>query len=93
MSLFLGLDVRIKVETTPIIQELHAANLRTIMVTGDNINTALSVAKECKIVENGRIIVVSAVRNEQGKLEPHFMVNDTLRSDSKTTAVIDMEKR
>ena len=49
---FLGLIVfenRIKKETKPIIEQLHNAKMRTIMVTGDHIQTALSVARECKI--------------------------------------------
>ena len=47
----LGLIVfenRIKKETKPIIEQLHNAKMRTIMVTGDHIQTALSVARECK---------------------------------------------
>ena len=49
---FLGLIVfenRIKKETKPIIEQLHNAKMRIIMVTGDHIQTALSVARECKI--------------------------------------------
>lgn len=41
----------LKPETTKVIEELHEAKLRTIMITGDNIMTALSVAKECKMVK------------------------------------------
>lgn len=47
---------RIKSETKPTIEELHRAQVRTIMVTGDHIQTALSVAKECKMIpENGKV--------------------------------------
>lgn len=48
---FLILLNRLKPETTHIIEELQAANLRTVMITGDNIMTALSVAKDCKIIQ------------------------------------------
>ena len=44
----LGLIVfenRIKRETKPVIEKLHRAKVRTIMVTGDHIQTALSVAR------------------------------------------------
>ena len=54
---FLGLIVfenRIKKETKPIIEQLHNAKMRTIMVTGDHIQTALSVARECKILSISR---------------------------------------
>ena len=56
---FLGLIVfenRIKKETKPIIEQLHNAKMRTIMVTGDHIQTALSVARECKILSISRKI-------------------------------------
>jgi len=47
---------RIKSETKPTIEELHKAQVRTVMVTGDHIQTALSVAKECKMIpDNGKV--------------------------------------
>lgn len=49
----------LKPETTNVIEELHAAKLRTIMITGDNIMTALSVAKDCKMVKpNEEVYIV-----------------------------------
>lgn len=61
---FLGLLVmenRLKPETTPIIHQLLEANIRTIMVTGDNMLTALSVARECGMVDKtDKIILVQA---------------------------------
>jgi magnesium-transporting ATPase (P-type) len=61
---FLGLIImenRLKPQTTPIINKLKAANIRTIMCTGDNILTALSVARDCDMIgEDERVIVVEA---------------------------------
>ena len=61
---FLGLIImenRLKPQTTPIINKMKAANIRTIMCTGDNILTALSVARDCDMIgENERVIVVEA---------------------------------
>lgn len=37
-------------ETTPIIKELHDAKIRTLMVTGDNVMTAISVSRKCGMV-------------------------------------------
>ncbi|XP_057652455.1 polyamine-transporting ATPase 13A3-like isoform X1 [Diorhabda carinulata] len=51
------LENRLKPLTTPCIQELNDANIRVIMVTGDNILTALSVAKDCEIVPPGQSII------------------------------------
>lgn len=44
------MENKLKPETKPIIQQLQSANVRTIMVTGDNILTAISVAKQCSLV-------------------------------------------
>ncbi|KAL5013801.1 hypothetical protein ScPMuIL_008071 [Solemya velum] len=62
--IFLGLVVmenRLKPETTPVISELNKVNIRTVMVTGDNMLTAISVARECGMVDRGeRVILVQA---------------------------------
>ncbi|KAK3592581.1 hypothetical protein CHS0354_018848 [Potamilus streckersoni] len=58
--IFLGLLVmenKLKPETTPIIHKLKEANIRTIMITGDNMLTALSVARECTMVEASDIVI------------------------------------
>ncbi|VDO13719.1 unnamed protein product [Rodentolepis nana] len=61
---FLGLLVmenRLKPESAPEIKLLKSANIRPVMVTGDNMLTALSVARDCEMIdEMDRIIIVSA---------------------------------
>ncbi|XP_026733922.1 probable cation-transporting ATPase 13A3 [Trichoplusia ni] len=50
---FLGLVImenRVKAATTGIIRELKEANIHVVMITGDNVLTAVSVAKECGIL-------------------------------------------
>ncbi|EAR98775.2 E1-E2 ATPase family protein (macronuclear) [Tetrahymena thermophila SB210] len=50
------MENKLKPITTDIIQELQSANIRTIMVTGDNALTAISVGRQCKIIdENKRV--------------------------------------
>uniref|UniRef100_A0A2C9M2A2 Cation-transporting P-type ATPase C-terminal domain-containing protein n=1 Tax=Biomphalaria glabrata TaxID=6526 RepID=A0A2C9M2A2_BIOGL len=70
---FLGLLVmenRLKPQSAPVICELNDADIRTIMVTGDNMLTALSVARECKMVDLGeRIILVQAYPPQAGQSE------------------------
>ena len=51
---------RLKPSTCSVIGELQAAKLRTIMVTGDNINTAVSVAKESGIIDYGVVVIATA---------------------------------
>lgn len=61
---FLGLLVmenRLKPESAPAIGLLKSANIRPVMITGDNMLTALSVARDCEMIdEMDRIIIVSA---------------------------------
>ena len=47
---FLLLENRLKPDTAQVIHGLKRAGLRSVMVTGDNIQTAISVARECGIV-------------------------------------------
>merc|ERR1719474_1539992 len=57
---FLGLIImenRLKSASVEVIKELKNACIRTIMVTGDNILTAVSVARDCGIVPHGEDII------------------------------------
>ncbi|XP_046673122.1 polyamine-transporting ATPase 13A3-like isoform X2 [Homalodisca vitripennis] len=67
---FLGLVVlenRLKPQTTGVIDILRAAHIRTVMVTGDNVLTALSVARDCGIIPPGqRVITVNATTPHNG---------------------------
>lgn len=42
---------KLKEATNGIIQTLNQANIRTIMATGDNVLTAISVGRQCNIVD------------------------------------------
>ena len=53
------------------IQQLHKAKLRVIMITGDNFDTALSVSKECGILTPDlKVIAVHAHFRPGADLEP-----------------------
>lgn len=69
---FLGLLImenRLKNETRPVLQELSEARIRTVMVTGDNLQTAITVAKNSEMIPVGsQVIIVEA--NEPGDLVP-----------------------
>uniref|UniRef100_A0A915Q6N6 Cation-transporting P-type ATPase N-terminal domain-containing protein n=1 Tax=Setaria digitata TaxID=48799 RepID=A0A915Q6N6_9BILA len=45
------MENRLKSQTVGVIHQLNKAHIRTVMVTGDNILTALSVARECGIIQ------------------------------------------
>ncbi|XP_069831155.1 probable cation-transporting ATPase 13A4 [Dendropsophus ebraccatus] len=61
---FLGLLIlenRLKPETKPVLQELSAANIRTVMITGDNLQTAITVARTSGLVPmDSNVILVEA---------------------------------
>ncbi|KAJ2946942.1 hypothetical protein O0L34_g16288 [Tuta absoluta] len=58
---FLVMQNSLKPETTQVIKDLHEANLRLVMVTGDNIMTAMSVARGCSMVlPHQKLLLVTA---------------------------------
>jgi cation-transporting P-type ATPase 13A2 len=58
---FVILENRLKEDSEKVIKILNDACIRTIMVTGDNILTAVSVAKDCDMVlEDQSIIIVNS---------------------------------
>ncbi|XP_054556429.1 probable cation-transporting ATPase 13A5 isoform X2 [Talpa occidentalis] len=69
---FLGLLImenRLKKETKPILKELREAHIRTVMITGDNLQTAITVAKNSEMIPQGsQVILVEA--NEPGEYAP-----------------------
>jgi cation-transporting ATPase 13A3/4/5 len=48
---FIIFENKLKPATSGVIKELLESNIKTVMVTGDNILTAISVARECGMVE------------------------------------------
>ncbi|XP_066981982.1 polyamine-transporting ATPase 13A2-like [Macrobrachium rosenbergii] len=61
---FIGLLIlqnMLKPETTPVIHQLKAANIRSVMVTGDNILTAISVARDCGMVDVADSVLMAKV--------------------------------
>ena len=62
---FIIFENKLKDASTDTLQELNEANIRTIMCTGDNILTAISVGRECGIIDYGHCYV------------PHFLDGDS----------------
>ena len=48
---FIIFENKLKAATNEIIDELNQANIREVMCTGDNILTAISVARECNLID------------------------------------------
>lgn len=69
---FLGLLImenRLKKETTQVLRELQEACIRTVMITGDNIQTAITVAKNSGMIPEGSQVIL-AEANEPEKFLP-----------------------
>ncbi|XP_077146439.1 putative cation-transporting ATPase 13A4 [Ranitomeya variabilis] len=66
---FLGLLIfenQLKPETSSVLQELIEANIRTVMVTGDNLQTAVTVGKKSGMIpSNSNIIMLEACEPEK----------------------------
>ncbi|PIA91964.1 putative cation-transporting ATPase [Cercospora beticola] len=69
---FIIFENKLKETTTDIITELREANIRTVMCTGDNILTAISVARECGVIDKSAHCFV-----------PHFVEGDAHTALSK----------
>ncbi|XP_016944123.1 LOW QUALITY PROTEIN: polyamine-transporting ATPase 13A3 [Drosophila suzukii] len=54
---FVILENRLKPDTAKVIKALNSAKIRTIMITGDNILTAMSVARDCGIVSASQAVI------------------------------------
>ncbi|XP_069775899.1 polyamine-transporting ATPase 13A3-like isoform X2 [Narcine bancroftii] len=69
---FLGLIMmqnRLKPRSIPIISELQRAHIRMVMVTGDNMLTALSVARESGMIPpHGKVIITEATPPKDGQV-------------------------
>ncbi|KAK2504289.1 hypothetical protein MC885_010922, partial [Smutsia gigantea] len=58
----------LKPQTTPVIQALRRTHIRTVMVTGDNLQTAVTVAQSCGMVgPQERLVIIHATPPEQGQ--------------------------
>ncbi|XP_028343596.1 polyamine-transporting ATPase 13A2 isoform X6 [Physeter macrocephalus] len=58
----------LKPQTTPVIQALRRTHIRTVMVTGDNLQTAVTVAQGCGMVgPQERLVIIHANPPERGQ--------------------------
>ncbi|XP_073434755.1 probable cation-transporting ATPase 13A4 [Dendrobates tinctorius] len=63
---FLIMENKLKPETKPVIQELTEAKIRTVMITGDNLQTACTIGKASGMIPPGsELIVIEANAPEE----------------------------
>uniref|UniRef100_A0A8C5QBH1 Cation-transporting ATPase n=1 Tax=Leptobrachium leishanense TaxID=445787 RepID=A0A8C5QBH1_9ANUR len=64
---FLIMENKLKSETKPVLQELKSANIRTVMVTGDNLHTACTVGMNSGMVpESTDLLILEANEPKEG---------------------------
>lgn len=83
---FAGLIVfenKLKPQTQPVIKTLNNAGLRTLMCTGDNVLTAVSVGRECGMISPNVTIIVGYL-NESNELRFEGVDNPLLKLDPYT---------
>lgn len=61
---FIVFENRLKPTTAATLKQLREANMRTVMCTGDNVLTAVSVAKECSLVEPDSKVYIASFNYE-----------------------------
>lgn len=61
---FIVFENRLKPSTTGVLKQLSDANLRTVMCTGDNLLTAVSVARECGLVKEDLTFIPTFTEND-----------------------------
>ncbi|XP_066203939.1 polyamine-transporting ATPase 13A3 isoform X2 [Saccopteryx leptura] len=93
---FMGLIImqnKLKQETPAVLEDLHKANIRTVMVTGDNMLTAVSVARDCgMILPQDKVIIAEALPPKDGKVAKiNWHYADTLTQCSSSSSAIDSE--
>ena len=55
---FLILENKLKPSTTEVIQKLTACEIRSVMATGDNVLTAISVARQCEMISPTKEVIL-----------------------------------
>uniref|UniRef100_A0A182NV43 Cation-transporting ATPase n=1 Tax=Anopheles dirus TaxID=7168 RepID=A0A182NV43_9DIPT len=74
---FVILENRLKTDTEEVIESLNAASIRSVMVTGDNLLTAASVAHDCGMILPGQnLVTVTAHVDRTVSPERYFLSYD-----------------
>uniref|UniRef100_A0AAY4A7F1 P-type ATPase A domain-containing protein n=1 Tax=Denticeps clupeoides TaxID=299321 RepID=A0AAY4A7F1_9TELE len=98
---FLGLIImqnKLKPETPRVLQDLRLANIRTVMITGDNMLTAISVARDCGMIDPQERVIIAEAQAPRGgqaaKIYWHYADSPTpLVADMASDTVVDYEQR
>jgi cation-transporting ATPase 13A3/4/5 len=89
---FIIFENKLKPTTTAVLTELRESNIGTVMVTGDNILTAISVARECGLMDKTAHCFVArfvegSYRDSDARIQWESIDNGLYRLDAKTLMV------
>jgi cation-transporting ATPase 13A2 len=88
---FLGLLIvqnKLKAETGPSIKTLHDAGYKMVMATGDNILTAISVAKECELIKNDIPVWTCELFKEGNNMQLSWNLIDTFKDKEEVEQIL-----
>uniref|UniRef100_A0A2M4CH50 Cation-transporting ATPase n=1 Tax=Anopheles darlingi TaxID=43151 RepID=A0A2M4CH50_ANODA len=73
---FVILENRLKADTEEVIESLNAAHIRSVMVTGDNLLTAASVAHDCGMLLDNQSLVTITAHTDKANSSRYFLSYD-----------------
>lgn len=81
---FLVMENKLKPETIGVIKNLNECNVRTVMATGDNLLTAMHVARQCAILTHEQVWLGEASEDNQSVVWKHFKesIDDEIATES-----------
>jgi cation-transporting P-type ATPase 13A2 len=64
------MENKLKPQSSDVLKIMNECNIRTIMATGDNVLTAISVARQCKMLSPSKTIFLGDLATDVDSL-PH----------------------
>lgn len=92
---FLGLLIlenRLKPETIPVLREMNDALIRSVMITGDNLQTAITVARNSGIVQKYTEVILIEASEPTVGCPASITWRRMEKADDNGMAVIDVDK-
>ncbi|XP_040284283.1 probable cation-transporting ATPase 13A4 [Bufo bufo] len=93
--IFLGLLIlenRLKPETIPVLREMNNALIRTVMITGDNLQTAVTVARNSDMVQKYTKVILTEASEPTDNSPASITWREMERADANEIAVIDIDR-
>ncbi|KAK2552730.1 Polyamine-transporting ATPase 13A3 [Acropora cervicornis] len=94
--IFLGLLIlqnALKAQSAAVIRQLHRADIRTVMVTGDNMLTAVSVARDCGMVGSSHKVIEVTATPDEDKAFGHQIAWKVLGEKEETSVPLEERRR